>query len=251
MTLVGKKVLITGAGSGIGAATAIRAATDGAEVALIGRRRSALEQTAAAIASAGGKPALVAPADLTEPSDVDAAAALVLDRFGELDGLVNNAGIGRFAPIADAETKDLAYMFDLHVRGPVQLIQRCLAGLRARGGSIVNVTSCAGDLATPNRSFYGATKAAMNHLTRSLAIELAPAVRVNAILPGPVDTPIYDQVGMNPEQMRAFRANLEAMTPMGRFGESDEVAVWVCHLLDDSARWVTGVLLPIDGGRCA
>lgn len=251
MTLVGKKVLITGAGSGIGAATAIRAATEGADVALVGRRASALEQTADAIATAGGRPALVVPADLTEPSDVDVAATVVLDRLGELDGLVNNAGIGRFAPIADAETKDLQYMFDLHVRGPVQLIQRCLPGLRARSGSIVNVTSCAGDLASPNRSFYGATKAAMNHLTRSLAIELAPSVRVNAILPGPVDTPIYDRVGMSPEQMRAFRANLEAMTPMGRFGQSDEVAVWVCHLLADSAAWVTGVLLPIDGGRCA
>jgi NAD(P)-dependent dehydrogenase (short-subunit alcohol dehydrogenase family) len=142
-------------------------------------------------------------------------------------------------------------MFDLHVRGPVQLIQWCLPSLRQRSGSIVNVTSVAGDLAAPNRSFYGATKAAMNHMTRSLAIELAPAVRVNAILPGPVDTPIYDRVGMSPETMRRFRADLEAMTPMGRFGQPDEVAGWVCRLLDDDAAWVTGVLLPIDGGRCA
>jgi NAD(P)-dependent dehydrogenase (short-subunit alcohol dehydrogenase family) len=251
MSLASKTLVMTGAGSGIGAASAIRAAAGGARVALIGRGDAALRQTADAIRDAGGEPALVVPADMTDPADVDSAATAVLDRFGEVDGLVNNAGIGRFAPITDAETKDLQYMFDLHVRGPVQLIQRCLPGLRARSGSIVNVTSCAGDLAAPNRSFYGATKSAMNHLTRSLAVELAPDVRVNAILPGPVDTPIYDRVAMSPEAMRAFRANLESMTPMGRFGRSDEVAVWVCHLLDDSAAWVTGVLLPIDGGRCA
>jgi NAD(P)-dependent dehydrogenase (short-subunit alcohol dehydrogenase family) len=194
---------------------------------------------------------LVVPSDLTDPADVDHAATTVLDRFGGVDGLVNNAGIGRFAPIADADTKDLQYMFDLHVRGPVQLIQRCLPSLRERGGSIVNVTSVAGDLAAPNRSFYGASKAAINHLTRSLAIELAPKVRVNGVLPGPVDTPIYDRVEMTPERMRKFRAELEAMTPLGRFGRPEEVATWICHLLDDSAAWVTGTLLPIDGGRCA
>jgi NAD(P)-dependent dehydrogenase (short-subunit alcohol dehydrogenase family) len=251
MSLTDKTILITGAGSGIGAATAVRAATEGARVALVGRRSGALAETADAIRRQGGRPALVVAADLTEPSEVDVAASTVLDEFGGLDGLVNNAGIGRFAPIADAEAKDLQYMFDLHVRGPVQLIQWCLPSLRARSGSIVNVSSVAGDLAAPNRSFYGATKAAMNHLTRSLAIELAPKVRVNAILPGPVDTPIYDRVGMSPETMRKFRADLEAMTPLGRFGRPDEVAGWVCRLLDDDASWVTGVLLPIDGGRCA
>lgn len=251
MSLAGKAVVVTGAGSGIGAATAVRAAADGARVALLGRRESALRQTADAVRDAGGEPAMVLPADVTEPADVDSAATAVLEELGEVDGLVNNAGIGRFGPIGDADTKDLQYMFDLHVRGPVQLIQRFLPGLRARSGSIVNITSCAGDVASPNRSYYGATKAAMNHLTRSLAVELAPKVRVNAILPGPVDTPIYDRVAMTPEAMREFRDKLTAMTPMGRFGESDEVAVWVSHLLDDSAAWVTGVLLPVDGGRCA
>ena len=251
MSFADKTFLITGAGSGIGAATAVLAAARGARVALVGRRSTALEQTAEAVRDSGGQPAFVVPADLTESADVDNAATNVLDHLGGIDGLVNNAGIGRFAPIADAETKDLQYMFDLHVRGPVQLIQRFLPSLRARSGSIVNVTSCAGDLAAPSRAFYGATKAAMNHLTRSLAIELAPDIRVTAILPGPVDTPIYDRVGMSPETLRRFRADLEAMTPMGRFGKSEEVAEWVCHLLEDSASWVTGVLLPIDGGRCA
>jgi NAD(P)-dependent dehydrogenase (short-subunit alcohol dehydrogenase family) len=251
MSLAGKKLVITGAGSGIGAAVAELAATQGAQVALLGRRASALEQVADVIRRAGAARVLVVPADLTEPGEVDKAATTVLERLDGLDGLVNNAGIGLFGPISDAEVKDLQYMFDLHVRGPVQLIQRCLPSLRAHGGSIVNVTSVSGDLAAPTRSFYGATKAAINHLTRSLAIELAPVVRVNAVVPGPVDTPIYDRVEMTPEQMRQFRADLTSLTPIGRFGRPEEVATWVCHLLDESAAWVTGALIRVDGGRGA
>ncbi len=251
MSLNGKAILITGAGSGIGAATAVRAAAEGARVAILGRRANALAETVAAMGPNGFRDVLAVPADVTEPAELDEATTTVLDRFGSLDGLVNNAGIGRFAPIGEADPKDLQYMFDLHVRGPVQLIQRCLPGLRERRGAIVNVTSVAGRLAAPDRSFYGATKAAVNHLTRSLAKELAPDVRVNAILPGPVDTPIYDRVDMPPDRMRAFRAELEAATPLGRFGRPAEVAGWICRLLDDSGAWVTGVELPIDGGRCA
>ena len=248
MSLAGKAFLITGAGTGIGAATAVRAAAGGARVAVLGRRASALRQTAAR----GAGEIIAIPGDITEPADVDRAASTVLEEFGGIDGLVNNAGIGRFAPIADADCKDLQYMFDLHVRGPVQLVQRFLPSLRERRGSIVNVTSVAGDLAAPNRSFYGATKAAINHLTRSLALELAPDVRVNAILPGPVDTPIYDEVAKSPEQLAKLRADMIALTPLGRFGRPEELAAWVCQLLDDeTGSWVTGTLLPVDGGRCA
>lgn len=252
MSLAGKAFLITGAGTGIGAATAVRAVADGARVAVLGRRVAALEQTSATARANGTGEVLVVPADITEPADVDRAATTVLEEFGWVDGVVNNAGIGRFSPIADADCKDLQYMFDLHVRGPVQLVQRFLPSLRERRGAIVNVTSVAGDLAAPNRSFYGATKAAINHLTRSLARELAPDVRVNAILPGPVDTPIYDEVADSPEQLAKLRADMVALTPLGRFGRPEELAAWVCQLLDDdTGSWVTGALLPIDGGRCA
>ncbi|MBO4206022.1 SDR family NAD(P)-dependent oxidoreductase [Micromonospora echinofusca] len=251
MSLEGKAFLITGAGSGIGAATAVRAAAGGARVAVLGRRESALTRTMTAIHDGGAGEAIMVPADLTDPVDVDRAAAVTLKEFGGLDGLVNNAGIGRFAPIGEADCKDLQYMFDLHVRGPVQLIQRFVPSLRERRGSIVNVTSVAGDLAAPGRSFYGATKAAINHLTRSLARELAPGIRVNAILPGPVDTPIYDKVAGSPEELDRLRADMIALTPLGRFGRPEEIAEWICQLLDDAGRWVTGALLPIDGGRCA
>lgn len=312
MSLSGKALIVTGAGSGIGRAVAVAAAADGARVALLGRRKSALQDTAAQVrdalvplrrrresapedeaahvrdalvalrrrresahedtatqaqdarvalrgrrksatedTAAQAREALVVPTDLSEPAAVDAAVGTVLEEFGRLDGLVNNAGTARFAPVDQADPKDLQVMFDVHVRGPVQLIQRCLPALRASRGAIVNVTSVGGALATPNRSFYGATKAAINHLTRSLAAELAPDVRVNAVLPGPVDTPIYDDLGLSGEATQRLRENLIAATPLRRFGTPDEVARWVCMLLGDAGAWVTGVLLPVDGGRCA
>lgn len=250
MTLSGKALLVTGAGSGIGAATAVRAAAEGASVAILGRRSERLARTAERIRSQATGSVITIQADVSKPADVDRAVDVVLDRFGGVDGLVNNAGVGRFAPVDKADLNDLQLMLDIHLRGPVQLIQRCLPSLRDRGGSVVNVTSVAGVLAAPNRSFYGASKAAVNHLTRSLAKELAPIVRVNGVLPGPVDTPIYDDLDLTDDEMAKFRADLEAMTPLGRFGQPHEVARWVCALLDDASGWVTGVLLPIDGGRC-
>ncbi|GIM87140.1 hypothetical protein Sar04_38760 [Salinispora arenicola] len=252
MTLRDKAVLVTGAGTGIGRAVAVRAAREGARVALLGRRRELLDQTAALIKGAApDAPVLACASSLAEPDELDDAVGDVLDAFGRLDGLVNNAGIARFSPVETADPADLQLMFDVHVKGPVHLLRTCLPELRARRGSVVNVTSVGGALATPHRSFYGASKAAINHLTRSLAIELAPEVRVNAVLPGPVDTPIYDDLGLSDEATGKLREDLLARTPMGRFGQSDEVATWVCRLLDDESGWVTGVLLPVDGGRCA
>lgn len=102
----------------------------------------------------------------------------------------------------------------------------------------------------PGRSFYGASKAALNSLTRSLARELAPDVRVNAVLPGPVDTPMWSDLGLDPEQAASLRSSLLAATPMGRFGRPDEVARWVCGLLDpELSGWITGALIAVDGGR--
>lgn len=249
MALKDKTILITGAGTGIGQAAALRAARSGACVGLLGRRKEPLEHTAEIIADPDR--VLVCPSDLGDQTGLATAVDTVLGAFGRIDGLVNNAGIARFAPLETADPNDLQLMFDVHVKGPAELIRLCLPELRRRRGSVVNVTSVGGALATPKRGFYGATKAAINHLTRSLAVELAPEVRVNAVLPGPVDTPIYDDLGLTGEAAEALRENLVAMTPMGRFGRPDEVARWVCELLDDESGWVTGVLVPIDGGRCA
>lgn len=253
--LAGQVVLVTGAGSGIGSAIAQHLAGAAAGVVLVGRRRARLDAVAALCAcgaSERGMPPLAVEADVARPEDVQRAVDSALERFGRLDGLVNNAGTARFARIEDAELADLEAMLDANLRGPVNLIQTCLPALRKRGGAIVNVSSVGGVLATPGRSLYGATKAALNSLTRSLARELAPDVRVNAVLPGPVETPIYDRLGLSEEETLQLRRELTQATPMGRFGQPVEIARWVCSLLDDEiAGWVTGTLVCIDGGRTA
>lgn len=247
MTLQGLSVIVTGAGSGIGRAIADHAARSGAHVTITGRRVDALEETAERIAG----PVEIVAADLGRgPQGAATVVAAAIARFGRVDGLVNNAGLARFGPIDEVELDALDAMFAVNVRGPVELIQSALPQLRANKGSIVNVSSVGGVLSMPGRSFYGATKAALNSLTRSLAKELAPHVRVNGILPGPVDTPMWTDLGMTEAQTEILRSNLLADTPMGRFGEVDEVARWVCCLLDpDFSGWMTGALIPVDGGR--
>lgn len=246
MSIAGRSVIVTGGGSGIGRAIAGHLAGAGALVTIAGRREAALKETAAAIDAE----VVTVPADVGAEGSSDEIVAAAIERFGRLDGVVNNAGLARFGRIEEIVTADLDAMWAVNVRGPAQLIRSALPHLRAVKGSVVNVSSVAGALSMPGRSFYGATKAAMNSLTRSLARELAPDVRVNGILPGPVDTPMWQDLGLTGEQTEALRENLLAGTPMGRFGEGAEVARWVACLVDpDFAGWITGVLLPVDGGR--
>jgi NAD(P)-dependent dehydrogenase (short-subunit alcohol dehydrogenase family) len=182
------------------------------------------------------------------------AAARIVDAAvrhgGRLDGVVNNAGAARFAPLEIADIADLDTMLAVNVKSPAMVIKHAYPHLKATRGAVVNVTSVAGSLSMPGRSFYGASKAAINSLTRSLALELAPEVRVNAILPGPVETPLWTSTGMTEDQLEDLRQNLAASTPIGRFGEPGEVAFWACLLLDRQASgWMTGALIPVDGGR--
>lgn len=246
----GRVVLITGAGSGIGRAIAIAVANSGGHVVAVGRRSVPLEETREECNRIGTE-ALAAKADIGRIDEVTEAVDRTILKFGRLDAIVNNAGIARFAPIDSASLGDLEFMLDAHLRGPINLIRAALPHLRAAGGVIVNVSSVAGLSGTPGRSFYGATKAALNHLTRSLALELAPEVRVNAVLPGPVNTPIYDSLGYQKEELDAFREDLLCRTPLKRFAEPDEIATWVCLLLSTESRWVTGTLICVDGGRSA
>lgn len=252
MGLAGHTVIVTGAGTGIGRAVALRLLGVGANVVLVGRREAPLRDVLLQAGGAEPRNAVVATADVGDAGAVDRVVFDAVDRFGGIDGLVNNAGLARFGPIETAKAVDLDAMLDANLRGPVQLIRACLPVLRERQGCVVNVSSVGGVLAMPNRALYGATKAALNSLTRSLARELAPRVRVNAILPGPVDTPMYDDMALDPERTRDLRNTLISETPMGRFGRPSEVAAWVCALLDpELSGWVTGTLLAVDGGRTA
>jgi NAD(P)-dependent dehydrogenase (short-subunit alcohol dehydrogenase family) len=253
-------VMVTGAGSGIGRAVAEQLLATGRTVVAVGRRAAPLASLAPP-ASPGGPggsdPAepdavLPVPLDITDPAAPAHLRELVRDRFGRLDGLVNCAGLARFAPLESADLGDLDRMLAVNLRAPVAMIQALLPELVRGRGSVVNVTSVGGVLAMPGRSLYGASKAAINSLTRSLARELAPGVRVNAVVPGPVDTPMYDDLGLGPEDTETLRTGLRQSTPMARFGRPQEVAWWVCTLLDpERSGWVTGALVPVDGGRSA
>lgn len=247
----GLRVVVTGGGSGIGAAVVARAAARGAEVLAVGRRAENLHRIADRVSrdGAGGRVHPVV-ADVASPDAAALLARSAVELLGGVDALVNNAGHARFDRLEDAAADDLRDMLGTNVVGAVSLIQSLLPLLRASRGCVVNVSSVGGTLAMPGRSFYGASKAALNSLTRSLAVELAPDVRVNAVLPGPVDTQMWADAGGGGAQ--ALRTQIIAGTPMARFGEPEEVAAWVCHLIDPAtAGWVTGSLVPVDGGRTA
>lgn len=249
MPLSGKVVVVTGAGSGIGRAIGETVAKAGGHVVALGRRPEILQEAADSFGRFAGREMLAIPTDIGRADQVAHAIDAALNRFGCIDALVNNAGVAHFAPIDQADLADLEIMLDVHLRGPIHLIRSALPALKRSAGNIVNVSSIGGILALPGRVLYGATKAALNHLTRSLARELAPAVRVNAIIPGPVVTPIYSNLQLSIEDLRSLEDELIRTTPAGRFGRPEEVARWVCSLIDDESRWVTGALITVDGGR--
>ncbi|MDX3659638.1 SDR family NAD(P)-dependent oxidoreductase [Streptomyces sp. ID05-26A] len=247
----GGVVAVTGAGSGIGRAVAEQLAAAGDTVIAIGRRPEPLASLAASPDTGTDRGTVVPlPMDVADPEAPQRLRDLVQHRFGRLDGLVNCAGLARFARLDTADLGDLDRMLAVNLRAPAALIQALLPALTETRGSVVNVTSIGGVVAMPGRSLYGASKAAINSLTRSLARELAPDVRVNAVVPGPVDTPMYDDLGLGAEETESLRAGLLASTPMARFGRPGDVATWVCALLDpERSGWITGALLTVDGGR--
>ncbi|MFB9850558.1 SDR family NAD(P)-dependent oxidoreductase [Micromonospora andamanensis] len=248
MTLDGRSVVVTGAGTGIGLGITECLVKAGANVTIVGRR----EQQLRALADRYPSAVAVVAADVRAPDTADRVVTVAAETFGGLDAVVNNAGLARFGPIETLDPAHLDEMFAVNVRAPADLIRCGVPLLRASRGSIVNVSSVGGVLSMPGRAYYGATKAALNSLTRSLARELAPDVRVNAILPGPVDTPLWTGTGLDDTGIERLRTDLVASTPMGRFGDPAEIGQWVCTLIDPAlSGWVTGALIPVDGGRTA
>lgn len=242
-----RTAIVTGAGTGIGAAIAHALAARGQTVALVGRRREPLEQVAAAIEARGAGAAVVVAADLADPGVPARVVEAVVGRTGRLDVLVNNAAAFRVARVEDVSAEDLDQHLAVNVRAPYLLVQAALRHLEASPSPVVvNVSSAAAAMYRPGQTVYGLTKAALEHLTKNLAAELAPRrIRVNAVRPGPVDTPIHRAVA-DPE---ARLAQLGRLTPLGRVGRPEEVARWVCHLVDPEADWVTGSIVVVDGGR--
>lgn len=246
--LTGKAFLITGASSGIGAATARALGRIGARVALLARREEMLAGLAAEIRAAGGE-ALVVAADVSNESEVAAAVEATVKAFGRLDGAFNNAGqLGAVAPLADMSVADFDQVMQTNVRGMFIALKHEMAAMKAHGGSIVNTASIVGHVAFPNFSPYNASKHAVLGLTRTAALEGWPhGIRVNAVSPGPIETPMA-AIGFG--SLDNLHATLKTM-PVGRPGTPDEVAGPVMFLLSNAASYINGHSLLIDGGMTA
>jgi len=244
-TLDNKVVIITGGSSGIGRAAALRFARQGAKVVVTGRRAAPLEEMAAAHANITS---LVA--DVAEPGDVARTIATAVDRWGRLDVLVNNAGAGALLPLRDATVRQMASIFAVNVIGPSLLAAAALPHLTASKGSILNVSSTFGHKPAADLSHYAASKAALEHLTRCWALELAPiGVRVNAVAAGPTESgALTGMMALSPEQALAIEEAERAQIPLRRRGIPDDVARWIIHLSDPASEWVTGQVISVDGG---
>jgi NAD(P)-dependent dehydrogenase (short-subunit alcohol dehydrogenase family) len=240
----GKVAVITGGNSGIGLASAERLHREGARVAISGRNAKTLD---AAIGALGGD-ALAVQADVAKLADIDRLFSIVTSKLGKVDVLFANAGVGKFASYAASPEALFDELFAINVKGVYFTLQKAIPHLND-GASVVLNTSIAASKGAENMGIYAATKAAVRSFARTAAAELqARNIRVNAVAPGPIATPIFDRSGMTAEQIEGFKAGISARVPMRRMGRPEEIASAVAFLASDDASYITGVELNVDGG---
>ena len=239
----GKVALVTGGSRGIGEAVAAELLSSGAAgVAITSRKAENVEAAAGRLGALGDVLPIVARAD--DPQDATHGVAETLARFGSCDVLVNNAGTNPgVGPLVDVDLAAVDKTWAVNQRGPLLWSREvCTQVMRERGGAIVNVSSVGGLAPGPMLGAYNISKAALAHMTRQLAHELAPGIRVNAVAPSVVRTRLSQMLWENSEAATA------AAHPLGRIGEPADVANAICFLASDQASWITGVVLPVDGG---
>lgn len=244
MRLQGKTAFISGGTTGIGFATAKHFLSEGARVAITGVDA---ERLAAARDALGGE-VLALLADVRVQSSLATAAERVKSEFGGLDILFVNAGVALATPLDATTESRFDEIMDVNVKGAFFTVVH-LAPLLRPGASVVLNTSWLGEVGTAGLSVLSASKAAVRSLARTLSAELTPRqIRVNAVSPGAIATPIYGKTGMPPEALQQFAASLQAKIPLGRFGEADEIAAAVVFLASDESRYMLGAELVVDGG---
>ncbi len=248
MRLKDKIALVTGAGSGIGEAIARRFAEEGAKVSCVGRTASKVERVAAEISKSGGR-AIALVADQTDAAAVKSSVSRTVETLGGLDVLVNNAGIFRSGSLSETSVEDFEAVWRANLLGPLAYCREALRHLVPRRGAVINVSSTLGVKPVPGCAAYCISKAALQMLTQVLALEVgASGVRVNALCPGVVDTPIHRERVDDPQALRTFLDEMATAHPLGRVGKPDDVAEAAVFLASEAASWTTGVILPVDGG---
>lgn len=244
---VARVAVVSGASSGIGAATAAALAARGYRVALLARSRAALDGVAYGLPVADGGPHLVLPCDVGVAADVDAALAVVGGELGAPEVVVTAAGVCVPATLSETTEEIWESTISVNVTGTFNVVRAAVAGMDPNGGSIVMIGSEQSVLGVPNYSAYATSKAALLGLTRALAAELAPAIRVNLLCPGPVDTPMLEAEFALAADPRAARAAEERRVPLARIATADETAAAAVWLAVDAV-YATGSALHLDGG---
>jgi NAD(P)-dependent dehydrogenase (short-subunit alcohol dehydrogenase family) len=242
--LAGKIALVTGGNSGIGLATAQRFIAEGAFVFITGRRQAELD---AAVQTLGSQ-AFGIQGDVSNLADLDRAVATIKEQKGRIDVLFANAGIAELVPLEAVTEVQYDRQFNINVKGTFFTVQKALP-LLPDGAAIVLMASIVGSKGFESNSVYSATKAAIRSLARTLTADLKTRkIRVNAVSPGPIETPALNNVFDTPEQVAQFKAQVTSVVPMGRVGDADEIAKAVVFLASDDSSYVTGVELFVDGG---
>jgi NAD(P)-dependent dehydrogenase (short-subunit alcohol dehydrogenase family) len=242
--LEGKIAVITGGNSGIGLATAKRFVTEGAYVFITGRRQKQLDLAVSEI----GKNVMGIQSDVSNLADIDKIYTTIKDQKNRIDIIFANAGIAQFAPLEKISEEHFDKIFRINVKGLLFTVQKLLP-IFQEGGSIILNASIGSSKGVEESSVYSATKAAVRSFARTWTVDLRHRkIRVNAISPGPIDTPIFSNLMHNEEQLEQFKKNIVNTVPMERMGTPDEVAKVVSFLASDDSSYITGIELFVDGG---
>ncbi len=243
--LEGKIAVVTGGNSGIGLATAKRFHDEGARIAISGRNRQTLDEAVKVL----GKDTLAIQADVSNLAETEQFFASVEKKLGKIDILFINAGVAKFVPLDAVSEDHYDELFDINAKGTYFTLRKALPHLND-GASIILNSSVVSHQGLAHGSVYAATKAALRSFTRSAAAELVSRnIRVNAVAPGPIETPIFGRTGLPQAALDDFAKNILATVPMKRLGKPEEVASTVAFLASQDASYITGVEIDVDGGK--